>query len=134
MGIRFRSTFDALKAAKKISDKKLIKLKIAMEDAKDQILEKVGKGQGVNSALEPYSEGYKRYKVRKGRSGKPDLRFTGQMLKAMQTTAIKSGKGLIGRIFFLEQEVKKAIWNQRLRNFFGLSEKQILQIKQKMKG
>jgi len=134
MGIRFRSTFDALKSAKKISDRKLIKLGVAMADAKDQILEKVEKGQGVNSALKPYSEGYKRYKVKKGRSGKPDLRFTGSMLTAMQTTALRKGKGLIGRIFFLQQEVKKAIWNQRLRDFFGLSEKQIAQIKQKMKG
>jgi len=134
MGIRFKSTFDAIKAAKKIRDKKLKKLNIAMADAKDQILERVAKGQGVDSALAPYTKKYERWKVRKGRSTKPDLRFTGQMLKAMQTTAIKSGKGLIGRIFFLEQEVIKAIKNQSLRKFFGLSEKQKLQIQQKMKG
>lgn len=107
-----------------------------MVDAKAQILTRTAAGQGAEGDLTAYSPSYAKYKASKGRRvDKVDLRLTGQMLKAMQTAVVDNGEKLIGRIYFLAQEAKKAFWNQQLRpNFFKLSSEQIQTIKRKLRG
>lgn len=132
MGISFKSSFSATSRISEIQQRNKQRLGIAITDAKARILIDVAAGQGVEEPLSEYSPAYKKFKQKAGRSGAVDLRFKGNMLKAMQVTVEEFGDKLRGRIYFLAQETDKAKWNQKLRYFFGLSSEQIKNLKRKL--
>lgn len=135
MGISFKSTFNAQARIKEIKDRNTKRLETAMVDAKAQILARTSQGEGADGAFKAYSKGYEKFKVSKGRSGTPDLTFTGSMLRAMQTAVTDNGGDkLLGRIYFLADQANKARWNQALRNFFSLTSEQIATIQRKLRG
>lgn len=122
MGISFKSTFRAAKHSKKIVDEKQRQLGIGLEEAKALMLLDIESGKGFEGTFKPYSPQYAAYKKEKLGRTTVNLRETGDMLKAMQTYVVKTSEGLLGKIFFLAQERKKAQRNKELRpNFFGLS-------------
>lgn len=130
MAIKFRSTFNAKKRFDEITVKNKVKLGQALSDAKADMLIDIASGVGYDGkAMLKYSEGYKKYKISKGRTGRVDLTFTGKMLKSIQVSVIEGANILRGKIYFLAGERDKARWNLGLRKFFGLSEKSILKIK-----
>lgn len=132
MSINFKSSFSAAKRITEIQQRNKQRLGSAITDAKAKLLQDIGAGKGVEAPLKEYSPAYKKFKQKAGRSGTVDLRFKGNMLKAMQVTVEEFGDKLRGRIYFLAQEVDKARWNQKLRYFFGLSSEQIKNLKRKL--
>lgn len=69
-----------------------------------------------------YSAAYKQYKQDKGRSGNPDLYFTGRMLGSMASVVNQVGLNTILKIFPRADEGNKIIWNEENgRRFFGFS-------------
>lgn len=98
-----------------------------MELAATEIVQRTQSGHSVNgSTFEPYSEGYRKYKSKRGRRTTPDLTFTGHMLGSLTTKIINQGAYLLGQIFFSSsREADKAKYNQKSREFFGLSKQQI---------
>ena len=132
MGINFKSSFSAAKRITEIQQRNKQGLGSAITDAKAGLLIDISQGQGVEGALKEYSPAYKKAKQKAGRSGAVDLRFKGNMLKAMQVTVLDFGDKLIGRIYFLASERDKAKYNQKLRYFFGLSQKQLVKLRKKL--
>jgi len=78
---------------------------------------RTSKGTGFKGgAFKKYSPAYAAFRAEKGRSTKPDLRFTGQMMGAMTVRANSKE----AEIFFTRaQESKKAAMNNKIRPFFG---------------
>lgn len=68
-----------------------------------------------------YNASYAAYRLQKGRSTKPDLQFTGQMMSSM--SAISTSR--YAEIYFTRAtESKKAAMNDKKRPFFGFSRKE----------
>ena len=68
-----------------------------------------------------YNASYAAYRLQKGRSTKPNLQFTGQMMSSM--SAISTSKH--AEIHFTRAtEAKKAAMNDKKRPFFGFSRKE----------
>ena len=68
-----------------------------------------------------YNASYAAYRLQKGRSTKPDLQFTGQMMGSM--SAVSTGSH--AEIYFTRAtEAKKAAMNDKKRPFFGFSRKE----------
>jgi len=68
-----------------------------------------------------YSANYAAYRLQKGRSTKPDLQFTGQMISSMSAI---STSGYAEIYFTRATESKKAAMNDKKRPFFGFSRKE----------
>ena len=159
MGISYKSTFSAAAHVKRITEQKKKALDGAMESARAEIQTRTQKGKGADGDLKGYSdkkyydsdgnrinfitkkgkvrplETYKEYKLRKLGKDTVNLTETGNMLDAMQSKTELNENGILGKIFFLAQERKKAFWNQALRpNFFKLSREQLQTIVRKLKG
>ncbi len=81
------------------------------------IEERTSKSKGFKGgAFKKYNSVYSAFRVSKGRSTKPDLRFTGQMMSAM---TVKSNNKEAEIFFTRAQEAKKAAMNNKSRPFFG---------------
>jgi hypothetical protein len=107
-----------------------VQLGQAMSDVKQMMLEDIASGKGYDgAAMKQYTPEYKKWKVSKGRKGNVDLTFTGKMLKAMQVSVLELKDKLLGRIYFLAGERDKARYNLAIRKFFGLSKKNIQQLR-----
>ncbi len=74
----------------------------------------------------PYSDEYKAYKRKKGRSGGVDLTFTGNMLNSITHKNIPRG---VRFYFNAKTQRDKARWNMKTRYFFGADKKQISWLK-----
>lgn len=81
----------------------------------------------LNRPFEPYSFQYLFTRIDAGRPTKVDLFFTGKMSAAM--TYKQKGKDKIILFFSSAEESKKAFYNNRLREFFGLNKTDLKQIK-----
>lgn len=136
MAIEFKSKVNIQKIKDEILRRQKDNLDRAMTDAATEIVTRT-RGQrdargGQFKALNPI---YKRFKISTGRSGVPDLSFSGKMLAAITSTVIQAGNNLIGKIFFSSvREAEKARGNMRFRKFFELSADQINKIINKLRG
>ncbi len=81
-----------------------------------------------------YSPKYEQFRREKGRGPTPDLLFTGAMLRAMSSSAARSGNIYTGSIFFsVTAEAKKARGNNNKRRFFAFDDLQVERITRKVK-
>jgi len=86
--------------------------------AKQIILQRTAKGQGVEGKFKQYSDSYKEYRKDNGLPTNPDLFFTGAMLGAMQNRV----KADYAELYFVSAEQnKKAFFNDKIRPFFDLN-------------
>jgi phage gpG-like protein len=83
------------------------------------IEDRTSKGRSFKGTFfKKYSASYAAYRLKKGRSTKPDLQFTGQMMGSM--SAISTSR--YAEIYFTRAaESKKAAMNNKSRPFFGFS-------------
>lgn len=101
------------------------KLETLLEQEAGEIVRRTQSGISLNGGgFVRYSEGYAKYKARKGRNVKPDLTFKGNMLKGIRSKVVTSANVITGFIYFLPSQAIKAFVNQKLRPFFGLSAEQ----------
>jgi len=124
MEVRIKSNAKAVakrvgKKGKELSDSiKLALLKTGLVGA-NIIEERTSKGKGFKGgAFKKYNSVYAAFRASKGRSTKPDLRFTGQMMSAM---TVKSNSREAEIYFTRAEESKKAAMNNKKRPFFGFS-------------
>tara|TARA_R110000796_G_scaffold216208_1_gene332268 strand:- start:383 stop:805 length:423 start_codon:yes stop_codon:yes gene_type:complete len=83
------------------------------------IEDRTSKGRSYKGTFfKKYNASYAAYRLQKGRSTKPNLQFTGQMLGSM--SAVSTSK--YAEIYFTRAtEAKKAAMNDKKRPFFGFS-------------
>ena len=94
------------------------------------IITRTQKGKDVNlKSFKPYSKSYKTAKQKKGRTGKVDLTFTGNMLNSITHKNIKDG---VRFTFSAKAERDKASWNNKIRYFFGIDKHQIKAIQKQL--
>lgn len=93
------------------------------EKAKELIINRTAKGQGLNGAFKNYSTDYRDFRKSKSRGSKPNLNFSGRMLSDMDVKRVSTNKVLIG--FKRKEEEKKAKFNQKSRPFFGIKQSEI---------
>ena len=106
------------------------KLRLEAGNIEAGMIKRTQRGLDVNlKSFDPYSKEYKAYKRKKGRSGKVDLTFTGNMLNAMTHKTIPNG---VRFYFNAKAQRDKARWNMATRYFFGADVKQIAYLKKKM--
>lgn len=74
-----------------------------------------------------------RAKGKVARGSTPNLTLTGAMLDSLRSKVQKAKGKLIGTLFVLPSEANKAKRNQKTRPFFGLSDKQIKQLRDVIK-
>ena len=92
---------------------------------------RTAKGIDYNgSPFKPYSPAYKLFRQSSGRSGKPNLFYSGKMLAAMICRATSKNVVIT---FASQQETNKANKNQRTRQFFGVSQKDRIDIEKLFK-
>lgn len=86
------------------------------------IEDRTSKGRSYKGTFfKKYNASYAAYRLQKGRSTKPDLQFTGQMISSM--SAISTSR--YAEIYFTRAtESKKAAMNDKKRPFFGFSRKE----------
>lgn len=135
MPIKFSKKIDFKKTINEIQNNLKRGLEIAITDEVTEIITRTEQGKEVeNRPFEPYVAAYKKYRIKKGRRGTPDLTFTGNMLRSITSSVEVTTAKLIGRIFFSSaKEAEKAGFNQQKRQFFGLSKEQLQRIKQRLK-
>jgi len=129
MAIEFETNFKIADLAKETNKELMIATNKALQDTIVEIISRTMGGRDVKgSGFKRYSEEYKKFKRQRGRNtSKVDLTFTGQMLGSIshETKVQRGGAMILGRIFFSNAAAaKKAKKNLRLRNFFGVSEKE----------
>jgi hypothetical protein len=98
----------------------------AILQAQTIIKKRTSAGVDVNGkAFAPYSNAYKAFRSKSGRSTTPNLMFRGSMMNSMTATASKRR----GELFFSKAEdSKKAAFNNRTRRFFDLSKKELKRV------
>lgn len=135
MGVSFKSTFSAAKHIKRLNDAHKQRLGLAMQDELETIQSRTQKGKGAEGDLKEYAPSTLKKKIKDGRGSTVNLTQTGNMLDAMHSKVEENSDGLLGKIFFLPQEQKKAFWNIQLRpNFFALSKQQLSNIVKRLRG
>lgn len=104
----------------------------AIGDEVEELISRTQKGEDVNGVrFEAYSKAYAKKRAESGRGTRPDLTYTGNMLNSITHTVRRTGKMIIGTVFFnSSKEALKAQGNMRNREFFGFSEEQIQNIKE----
>ena len=110
------------KKGKELSDSVKRALSITAQSGVNIILDRTGKGDGYKGgSFKDYNPLYAAFRLSHGRSEKPDLNFTGQMLGSMTTRSSSSQ----AEIFFSRAtESKKAAMNNKKRPFFGLTRRE----------
>jgi hypothetical protein len=96
------------------------------------ILDRTAMGVDVDGRpFQAYSKGYEAYRRREGLPTEPDLFDTGSMLSSLTYEATSE----YARVYFLPSEDKegtsnpaKAYYNQELRQFFGISAEDAVEI------
>jgi len=130
MSIQVKSNFNPKRMAEELKERQEKALARAMETAAREIQKRTQSGQdAAGSPFKKYSDAYRKFKQKKGRTGNVDLTFTGDMLRAMSTTVERVASGLIGTIKFNSADAAtKAKANMKRRKFFELSREQIEKI------
>lgn len=136
MGFSFKSSFNADKKSKELTDTLEKRLGRATEYAQGEISRRTEKGEGADGPLREYAESTKAYKLRTKGKDSVNLTETGQMLEAMTSKTERNSNGVAGVIFFGTAEAaQKARWNQDLRpNFFKLSKQQLQTLVKRLRG
>ena len=110
-------------------------IKVAMNDALDELVSRAERGQGLRGSFRRYSDSYIRAiragRVRSGRSGvrktktsPVNLTISGQMLRSLKASAKKITDGWEGLISVSDKsQIGKIKGNDALRPFFGLTKK-----------
>ncbi len=122
----------------------------ALADETRNIVKRTQAGQTIDgTSMKPYTREYAAFKGGTGRSKrtgktkrfynsvskstKPDLTFSGQMLRAITFTILNLGNKIQGKIFFTSADVEaRAQANNIARPFFGLSTEQQKRISERM--
>jgi len=135
MGIKIRRRINLDKNARDIRGNLTRALEAALIDEATEISQRTRDGKTITGKdFKEYSEGYAKFKTKRGRNLRPDLTFTGNMLASIASNVKQLKDKIQGKIFFSSaKEAEKAGFNQALRPFFGLSAKQVARIKQKLK-
>lgn len=136
LAIEVKKKLDIRKIKEEILRKQKDNFDIALTDAATEIVIRTRSQQDAKGGrFKPLTSKYKKFKIGKGRSGNPDLTFSGAMLAAITSTVEQVGNMLIGRIFFNSaKEAAKARGNNAIRRFFELSRDQINKITNKLRG
>lgn len=99
-------------------------LEPALEEVKDDLIARTQSGKDVNDGkFKPYSKSWAAVRTAAGlQTTNPDLTFTGAMLGSLKVKVYRN----MGQIFFGDRrEARKASENQRLRQFFGWSQRAV---------
>lgn len=89
--------------------------------AKQIILQRTEKGQGVEGKFEQYTAKHAKRRKKNTLPAIPDLRFTGEMFKAFNVRI----KADYAELYFVSAEQnKKAFFNDKIRPFFDLNNKE----------
>jgi hypothetical protein len=106
---------------KQISKELRLALVNAGLEAKKIILRRTGLGQGVEGKFKAYSDSYKKYREELELPTTPDLFVKGDMLGAMDVRI----KADYAELYFISGEQnKKAFFNDKIRPFFDLNDKE----------
>ncbi len=120
--------------------------------------ERIRSGRDVDNKQMTLSADYQQAKIRSGRNGIADLTWTGTLLNSITTKVEKVGNNIVGTIFFLSttapapkikpktKRKTKATQSRQVKtldkarglidqgkNFFGLTDEQVTNIKNKIK-
>lgn len=131
MGIKLVKIPDFVKKAREMREARKEALGREMLFARTEIIGRSQRGRDFEDVpFVEYSKGYAKWKSDKGRQvDTPDLTFSGDMMRAIQTTVEERPQSLIGKLYFAGAgEAAKARAIQRLRKFFALSIEQIQRI------
>ena len=137
LSISCKSSFNADKKSKQLTQSFEKRLGKAMEYEAGQIVARTEKGGGADGPLAEYAPSTLKQKLEQlgPRGAIVNLTKTGNMLLGMQSDVEENSTGLLGRIFFLPSEQQKARWNIALRpNFFQLSKEQLATIVRRLRG
>jgi len=95
---------------------------VALEAQKDiRVRTETKKDDVEDKPFKPYDKAYREYRLDKGRSGRPNLSFTGRMLGGM----VAIGRKGMAIVRLTGEQGFKAIQNEdRGREFFGLNKSQ----------
>ena len=99
-------------------------LEPALEEVKDDLIARTQSGKDVfGGKFKPYSDSWAEVRAAAGlQTANPDLTFTGAMLGSLRVKVYRN----MGQIFFGDRrEARKASENQRLRQFFGWSQRAV---------
>ena len=130
---------DVLSNLKKVADIDATKaLELGGVEAVGLISDRSDKGQGLKGTFAKYSEKYAKKKSKSGRSSKPDLQFTGELLRSLLNSwKVKKGKTKQTITMTVPNKTHtKSKSNMRdiasgvsvKRPFYGLLEKEITQV------
>jgi hypothetical protein len=119
----------------KLKDRTAKALARALEEEAREISKRTQHGNDVEgAAFDGYKPSYKAFRKRKGRDfTRVTLNFTGAMLRGLRTKVQATRGYLEGTIFFLPSQRNKARWNNDTRQFFGLSQEQVIRIIKKVR-
>lgn len=102
-------------------------LSITAQSGINIIEARTSKGIGFKGKFQAYTPLYASFRASRGRSTKPDLQFTGQMLGSMTS---KSNSKQAEIFFSRATESKKAAMNNIKRPFFGFNDREEKQLAQ----
>jgi len=114
-------------------------LKIAALGQVSAIKSRTEKGFGLSGLFKPYSESYSIFKLKKGRSGTPNLNFTGQMMGSLGLVSASPFEAVVsfhnkGSSDKKATPLQKAGYNQKTRPFMGVNDKEKALIIKRFKG
>lgn len=134
MSIRIKNEFDGKLYIKELEKDVSNILAKELQKQVSIIKRRTARGKDVEGHnFKPYTEQYKRFKQRRGRTGAVDLRLSGHMMNSLTSTVKKIRDGLEGLIFLRPSRgrrgvsaVDKARGNlENGRRFIGLNPKEI---------
>lgn len=115
---------------RKLIGKRVDNLRLEANNIEVGIIKRTQSGKDVNQRrMKPYSAAYKNRRSKENRNTTPDLTRTGAMLQALSNKRITNG---IRFYFSASAETKKAFYNNKERNFFGIDKRQIKYLKRKI--
>ena len=116
---------------RKIIGDRVNKLRLEAKNIETGMINRTLGGKDVKKKkFKRYSREYEKQKQRRGRGTTPNLTDTGAMLQAISSRKITNGL----RFYFSTSfDKKKAAWNSKLRNFFGMDKDQVRYIKKQLK-
>ena len=118
------------KVSSKVIDGRVDKLRLEAKNIEAGIIDRTQKGKDTKlKSMKSYKSDYAKYRQKHGRSKKPNLTYTGNMLNAISSKPIKNG---LRFYFSSKSETDKAKWNQKTRRFFGVDKNQIKYLVKRM--
>lgn len=135
MPIKFTSKFNPSNIANNINQSGRITLLTAVQDEKAIMDIRTGSGRDIDGAgFQEYSESYGQQVEEKTGNRNVDLLDTGAMLQAIVINEYQSENKVEARVeFSMIDMAQRAIYNMKLRKFFGFSMDQFDRIKSKVK-